>query len=162
MERAASDAAADVAVEVEWLGRPLVFVGARRRPSGDPGFAEHAARTALGDPEDAQDALAGLAGGAPAGLAAIELGAANAWRSVGPLRLWSPAEPWAPEALPRRLSGHPALEHCHVPVALEVAFGGPRECWIGVEVSRPEGRGHRVRASRVQTLVSELLAVAVA
>jgi hypothetical protein len=79
---------ADVAVEFEWLGHPLVFVGARR--AGDPAaFTAGVVAVAAGDSADPLVALAALAGGPPEELDHLELGAANAWRSVGPLRLWT-------------------------------------------------------------------------
>lgn len=131
---------ADVAVEFEWLGHPLVFVGARRGPdrAGEASaFEADVVRVAEEDPSDPRRALAGLAGGAPSGLEHVELGAANAWRSVGPLRLWTHGEEIVPDTTERRLRDHPALACCDVPVALEVAFERPRSCWLGVEVSEP-------------------------
>jgi hypothetical protein len=154
---------ADVAVEYEWLGRPLVFVGARRTPelAGEPEDFEAAvvevAKRRMGDP---LVALAALAGGVPVEPTHIELGAANAWRSIGPLRLWDHADGRARGAVAERLSRHPTLARCARPVALEVAFGGPRECWLGVEVSEPTADGHVVAAARVELLLGRLLASA--
>lgn len=157
------DADADVAVEFEWLGRPLVFVGARRAQGlagAHAGFEEGVVRVAALDPADPALALATLAGGSPTGLEHIELGAANAWRSVGPLRLWTHGEDHAPGAVAARLREHPALARCVVPVALEIAFRRPRECWIGVEVSEPSPDGHVLAASTVETVLARLFAAA--
>lgn len=158
--RDAGPADADVAVEYEWLGHPLVFVGARRTPevAGEPADFEAAAvRAAALETTDPLVALAALAGGEPFELDRVELGAANAWRSVGPLRLWDRDGSRVTGTVAERLSGHPALARCVKPVALEVAFRGPRECWIGVEVSEPAADGHAVPAARVEALLERLL-----
>jgi len=151
---------ADVAVEYEWLGRPLVFVGARRtsEQTGEPeNFEAAVVQVAELDTADPLFALAALAGGEPVEPTLIDLGAANAWRSVGPLRLWDRAGSRASETVAVRLSNHPTLARCKKPVALEVAFRGPRECWLGVEVSEPTADGHVVAAARVEMLLGRLL-----
>jgi hypothetical protein len=160
--RDAGPADADVAVEYEWLGHPLVFVGARRTagPAGEPDDLEAAAvRVAELDTPDPALALAALAGGDPVDVDHVELGAANAWRSVGPLRLWDRDGSRASGAVAERLSDHPTLARCVKPVALEVGFRGPRECWLGVEVSEPTADGHVVTAAKVESLLERLLAL---
>jgi hypothetical protein len=149
----------DVAVEFEWLGRPLVFVGARRaKLAGDEAtsFEDCAARVAGLDPDEPALALAELAGGTPSGLDHVELGAANAWQSVGPLRLWTRGKGRVPRPVQARLDGHPALRLCSRPVAIEVAFSGPRACWIGIEVSSPSGHRHAVEGAAVEAVLSRL------
>jgi hypothetical protein len=161
--RDAGPADADVAVEYEWLGRPLVFVGARRtsKSVGEPEDFEAAVALVAGlHAADPLVALAALAGGDPVEPSHIELGAANAWRSVGPLRLWDRADSRAAGAVAEQLSNHPALACCVNPVAMEVAFRGPRECWLGVEVSEPTADGHLVAAARVEMLLGRLFAPA--
>jgi hypothetical protein len=148
---------ADVAVEFEWLGAPLVFVGARREP-GATGFEDDAVRVVEADPDDPAFALALLAGGAPEAIDHVELGAANAWRSVGPLRLWTRGQAGPPPPrVAEALRGHPALARCVAPVALEVAFRRPRECWIGIEVSTPAGGVHVVDPAAVERRFARLL-----
>jgi hypothetical protein len=154
--RAAAPPEADVAVEYEWLGRPLVFVGARR-DGGAAAFEASVERVATLDRPDPLSALAALAGGEPAGLEHAELGAANAWQSVGPLRLWTRGGPETAVAISERLRDHPALARCAVPVALEIAFRRPRECWIGMEVSEPSGAEHVVAAETVEALLAAVL-----
>ena len=159
--RDAGPAGADVAAEYEWLGRPLTFVGARRtagRAGEGEAFEAAVAQVARLDAVDPRDALAKLAGGDPVDPVLVELGAANAWQSVGPLRLWDREGSRAAGTVAGRLRGHPALRRCVRPVALEVAFRGPRECWIGVEVSEPVGDEHVVHAARVEALLARLLA----
>ncbi len=161
--RDAGPADADVAVEYEWLGRPLVFVGARRTAelAGEPeDFEAAVVQVAKLHAADPWVALTTLAGGSPVEPMVIELGAANAWRSVGPLRLWDREDARASGTVAERLSRHPALARCVKPVALEVAFRGPRECWLGVEVSDPTAGGHVVAAARVELLLGRLLASA--
>ncbi len=155
--RDAGPADADVAVEYEWLGRPLVFVGARRGTGEPEAFEAAVAQVAELDTPDPVAALAALAGGDPVDPDLIELGAANAWQSVGPLRLWDRAGFSASGSVAERLAEHPAVARCVKPVALEVAFGGPRECWLGVEVSEPAAGGHVVAAATVESLLGRLL-----
>lgn len=153
---------ADVAVEVEWLGHPLMFVGARRAPeraADHARFEEDVARVAELDPVEPAVALATLAGGPPTELSHVELGACNAWRSVGPMRLWTRGQdpPGAGEVA--RLSERPTLARCIAPVALEVSFSRPRECWVGVEVSEPSAEGHVVAATTLTAMIERLFAV---
>jgi hypothetical protein len=155
--RDAAPAGAELAVEREWLGYPLVFVGARRAQGEPADFEARAVDVAVSDRADPALTLAVLAGGPPAELEHVELGAANAWRSVGPLRLWTRGEPHVAGTLAARLRDHPGLARCEVPVALAIAFRRPRECWIGVEVSEPRPDGHVVVAAKVERLLTALL-----
>lgn len=151
--RNAGPAGADVAVELEWLGHPLVFVGARRADDDLASFEDAVARVAALDPDDPAAALAVLAGGTAAEPDHLELGAANAWQSVGPLRLWTRRE--APPSR-TRLDRHPALARSPVPVALEATFRKPRECWLGVELSEPSAAGYVLAAETVDAALSRL------
>jgi len=149
----------DVAVELEWLGHPLVFVGARRAPGATDdhaAFEEAVARAAQSDPSDPARALAELAGGTPSQPDHVELGAANAWQSVGPLRLWTREVGHAVGSVESLLRTRPELTFSPVPVALEVAFAHPRPCWLGVEVSRPCGDGYAVEHPTVDALLGGL------
>jgi hypothetical protein len=152
---------ADVALEAEWLGHPLVFVGARRgqqRGADETGFEDDVARLADLDPVEPAVALAALAGGPPAEPSHVELGAANAWRSVGPMRLWTRGQDRPPAPTAARLSERPTLARCIAPVALEVTFSRPRECWIGVEVSEPSADGHVVSRATLDAMIERLFA----
>jgi hypothetical protein len=147
----------EVAVEFEWLGHPLVFVGARR-PAGELAGTLEDAAARLGQSGSADPALAleHLAGGAPSEIDHVELGAANAWRSVGPLRLWTRGEDPQAGRVAALLAERPELRVCAAPVALEVSFRQPRSCWIGREVSDPAGDGHVVDVARVEALLQRL------
>lgn len=156
--RDAGPPGADVAAEFEWLAHPLVFVGARRRPGGgDDGAAFEEAVTGLAarEPAGPAEALARLAGGPPESPGHVELGAANAWQSVGPLRLWSAGE-GAPGPTAGLLRDRSDLVRCVAPVALEVAFDGPRPCWIGIEVSERTRDGHALLPARLEALLARL------
>ena len=142
----------DVAVEVLWPGQ--VFVGARWDLAEDGGAGADAALAA------ARRALAALSASAPrpaeAGLLAlldatpspvpefVELGAVNAWASVGPLTLWRRTEALTPAAVDAALASRPDLVECRYPVAVEVAVTRPRSCWVGVTVSTRTGLVHRL------------------
>ena len=157
--RDAGPPGSDVAVEFEWLAHPLVFVGARRASGEAEAFEDDVVRVAELDLHEPAVALATLAGRPPAELNHVELGAANAWQSVGPLRLWTCGQDGPPADLAAGLAAHPALARCTAPVALEVAFDHPRECWIGVEVSQPAGDGHVVDVATVTATLDKLFSV---
>jgi len=139
LERPEAD---DVAVEVLWPGPPVVFVGARFARADRPPLRELAAR-ADWTPSRALELLAS----GPLGPAVrAELGAVNAWRSVGPLPLALDAHP---AAIARALADRPQLATCRVPVALEVVHEHPREAWWAIEVSVAPAGAHEVRLERV-------------
>lgn len=149
----------DVSVEFEWLGHPLVFVGARRARSTeveDPSFEDAVARVARMNPSEPAVALSVLAGGPPSELDHVEIGAANAWHSVGPLRLWTRGEGHVRRSVQSLLDEHPALRLCSRPVAIEAAFSHPRACWLGIEVSRPSGDRHAVEGASVEATLSRV------
>jgi hypothetical protein len=148
----------DVAVEFEWL-EPLVFVGARRTSGEAEAFEDDVVRLTALNPAEPEVALATLAGGPPAELDHVELGAANAWQSVGPLRLWTRGQSRLGTSVAAGLDDHPALARCSATVALEVAFASPRECWLGVEVSERSADGHTVAVARVTAMVERLFGV---
>lgn len=122
-------AAGERAVEVLWPGPPVVFVGARFRGERPP-LAELGARADW----TPATALEVLAGGALGPAVRAELGAVNAWRTVGPLpvRLDATADDLAQD-----LAARPDLAHCPHPVALEVVYEANREAWWAIEVSEP-------------------------
>lgn len=138
---AAGDAAGECAVEVLWPGPPVVFVGARFRGERPP----LAALGARGDWTPAT-ALDMLATGALGPAVRAELGAVNAWRSVGPLPVRLDA---TAEDLARELAARPDLAPCRHPVALEVVHEAKHEAWWAIEVSARGDAGHEVVAGRV-------------
>jgi|GEM_PF-3814310 len=82
---------------------------------------------------------------------ALDIGVVNAWRSIGPCRIWKRDEPdISTEQLQERLSRHPVLLHPQPkPLALEVAFCQPLEHWLGLEVSVVQGSDHILDLARV-------------
>jgi hypothetical protein len=142
--------AGDAAVEVLWSGPPIVFVGARFGSVGRPPLREIAAR-ADWTPSGALRVLASGPLGPPV---RAELGAVNAWRSVGSLPLAIDVEP---AAIERALVDRPDLACCHRPVALEVAHQNAREAWWGIQVSvRRHDGSHEIRVERVAELLRSI------
>lgn len=150
VEQAATRARRDVAVEVLWPGQ--VFVGVRWDLAESDGAGSNAA---LAGARRAQDVLsASVTRPVEATLLALldstpnpapefaELGAVNAWASVGPLALWRRNEVFTPAAMDAALASRPDLIECRHPVAVEVAVTEPRSCWVGVTVSNRTGSVH--------------------
>ena len=130
----ASDSA-DVALEVLWPGPPIVFVGTRAAGAVRRRVYEIAARP---DPPPSQ-VLTVLAGGTLGPPEAAEIGAVNAWQSMGPLAIGIDA---GAATISRALDGRIDLVDCAHPLALEISHGQPGAVWWAVEVSR-EGAGGR-------------------
>lgn len=151
----AATAQSDLAVEVLWPGE--VFVGARwssreRDAAGDGATRAQAAVTAAGTAADTaastppvRAALLALLGAEPSLEPDFaEVGAVNAWASIGPLRVWRAGEAFAPTVVDELLAARPDLTQCAHPVAVELAADHPRPCWVGITVSTPTGSGHRL------------------
>lgn len=150
VEQAAATAGRDVAVEVLWPGQ--VFVGARWDLAGSDGAGSagalagaRRAQAVLSAPvaRPVEAALLALLGAMPDPAPEFaDLGAVNAWASVGPLTLWRRDEALTPVVVDRALALRPDLTECAHPVAVEVAVTEPRPCWIGVTVSTRTGSVH--------------------
>jgi len=153
----------DVALVVLWPGE--AFLGVRW-----PVTAVSEARDALGrvlaatgaTPTASEHAvlavLRAMLGGDPAEkLDVVEVGAVNAWRSLGPLMLWRRGQPARPEAMLAVLRARRDLLLCARPVAVEFAAQRPRPHWIGVQVSREETGGHRVDERALLELLEAVL-----
>jgi hypothetical protein len=138
----------DIAVEMLWPGPPIVFVGARL-----PSISVASAlldEVAGGDGWVPTLALEMLADGPLGPPIRAELGAVNAWRSVGPLQLNPDASVAAVESA---LTSRPELARCRLPVALEVVHQYRREAWWAIEVSSRDNGMHNVRAARTAQLL---------
>ncbi len=157
LEAAASTAARDVAVEVFWPDES--FIGVRWSLDDLDHASDHATATAVhcpavGPQVTVAAALRSLLGAEPGpDPDRVELGAAGAWASVGPEVLWRRGQlPTAsPEHLPIR---RPDLAWCAHPVAVEITATAPRECWVGIMVSRPRGDRHVLDLAAVLHLLS--------
>lgn len=144
----AAAAERDVAAEVLW---PQGFAGARWSPPDVGGVTAALHRAAGADGLAA--ALRALVGGDPApDVERIELGAVDAWASAGPEVLWRPGES-APD-LDAVLFRRPDLLTRPEPLAVEFAGSGPRECWIGVIVSRPADGRHRLHRPTLDAVLA--------
>jgi hypothetical protein len=132
----------DLAVEVLWPGPPIVFVGARVDRTDEPTLRQ-IATSGGGPPSRVLEALVG----SPLGPATrAELGAINAWRSVGPLPLALAA---SVSVVREALSNRADLRNCSHPVALEVTHRQPREGWWAIEVSERVDAAHVVDVEKV-------------
>jgi hypothetical protein len=139
--------APEVAVEVLWPGPPAVFVGARVAGGDRPRLGRLAARSDW-TPTRALQVLAGGPLGPPVH---AELGAINAWRSVGAVPIGLDADA---ATIASALAGRADLALCHRPVALEILSEEPRQAWWAIEVSSREAGAHRVRVDQVVRLLS--------
>lgn len=134
----------EVAIEVMWAGPPVVFVGARDDVTSLAPAALSLCADEAWTPSRALEVLAGATPGAPL---RAELGAVDAWRSVGPVTLALAADPAEVE---RALAAHPGLTGSGRPVALEVVHDAPREAWWAMQVG--EGGGPVDASAVVQLL----------
>jgi len=142
VQEVASTAHRDVAVEVLWPGQ--AFVGVRWAVDQSAAAAAAASRAIAivsdqnlhASAHDLEGASLALLGAIPSpDLEFIELGALNAWTSVGSEVLWRRGETSRPAALEALLAGRPDLITCAYPVAVELTVTNPRPCWIGIIVS---------------------------
>lgn len=139
----------DVAVEMLWPGPPVVFAGARFGSLDVPPLTDITA-TADWTPSRA---LALLASGPLGPPVRAELGAVNAWRTVGSLHLELDA---SPAAIERALADRPRLATCSHPVALEIVHAHPREAWWAIEVSARQGDLHVVQVERASAVLRSI------
>lgn len=133
------------------------FVGARwpLAEIADALAATSRASRALGEGTLAAGLLALVGEGMPEPTPEFaELGAVDAGASTGPQVLWRRGEQRSPSALDRVLSARPDLVEGARPLALELAVTRPRDCWVGVVVSRQIGLMHRLD----RELLDEVLA----
>ncbi|WP_147995793.1 hypothetical protein [Streptomyces sp. uw30] len=158
VEQAARTARHDVAVEVLWPAN--AFCGVRW---GVDQWDEAVAGTAR-----AYDALAGgnaavtlvsaLLGDAPSSVVEFaELGAVNAWTSVGSEVLWRHGEGFTQEALDATLLRRPELTVCEHPLAVELAVTIPRPCWVGIYVSSQRGSLHHLDPRAITSLLGQVV-----
>jgi hypothetical protein len=159
--RAARDT---VAVELLWPGQ--AFVGVQWPAASWPAALAavsrgHVAVTgrqmALGQVVEA--GLLALLGAAPAtDVEFVELGAVNAWLSVGPEVLWQRGdEALTAQTLVSKLAHRPDLTSSAHPVAVELAVTNPRPCWIGVYVATRSGPIHQLDYERLADVLSRVI-----
>lgn len=132
VEQVARAARDDVAVEILWPGQ--AFVGVRWPAES---WAEAAAAVSRSSPRRTLEAgLLALLGTTPGSdLEFVELGAVNAWRSMGPEPLWRPGDRRAERLIGPALTRRPDLATCAHPLAVELAVTTPRPCWVGLYLS---------------------------
>ena len=134
LARVARAARDDVALEILWPGQAFVGV---RWPVGSWEEAAAAVDRSFRLPSlTVETGLLALLGTTPgAALEFVELGAVNAWRSVGPEVLWRWGEPRPERLVGPALARRPDLADCPHPLAVELAVTTPRACWVGLHLS---------------------------
>jgi len=147
VQKVAHGAQEDLAVEVLWPGQAFAGV---RWPAGEVQQAAAATARAYAvfsqmHEQPIEAGILALLGTRPGpDLELAELGAVNAWRSVGSLVLWRRGDDLTAEALHSRVARRPDLTTCSHPVAVELAAILPRPWWIGIVVSVGSGSVHHL------------------
>ncbi|MDQ1013257.1 hypothetical protein QFZ82_007742 [Streptomyces sp. V4I23] len=145
VEQVARSAQHDIAVEIMWPANAIFGVRWTVDRRDEAALRTGHAYDALAAGHTAEAALFALLGGAPqARVEFAELGAVNAWRSVGPVTLWRQGEELSRETIDTALRRRPDIEICENPLAVELAVTSPRPCWVGVYVSVPHRQVHRL------------------
>lgn len=145
VEQVARAAQHDIAVEIMWPTQAICgvrwTVDRWNEAAGRTGHAYDALTTG----HTAEAALFALLGSAPSAMVEFaELGAVNAWRSVGPVALWHQGEELSEEMIDTALRRRPDIESCGYPLSVELAVTNPLPCWVGVYVSVPHGQVHHL------------------
>ncbi len=146
-----SSGAKFLAMEVMWPGQAFVGTGWPAEHWSEAGSA--AERVLAAAASTAEEAFTALLGEKPSDtIESAELGAVNAWLSVGPEPLWLQADPTVTPHLPSR----PELTLCTHPVAVEFGLSGSKPQWAAVVVSDPEGSMHRLNPAKFAAAMSIL------
>ncbi|HEX6684114.1 MAG TPA: hypothetical protein VF062_15020 [Candidatus Limnocylindrales bacterium] len=136
-------------VEVMWPGHAFVGTGwlAQRWPDATVAVE----RAIAARPMTPQAGLAALIGDAAVGSARfVQIGAVNAWASVGAESLWKQGETYSPQRVEALLDRRPDLAMtCPHPVAVEFGLSGPAPTWVAFHVSRPGGPVDRARLHEI-------------
>jgi hypothetical protein len=156
-----------LAMEIMWPG--VMFVGTgwpadRRAEAETAATRAFAAFGDAGRPEALSPAMTGLTAlldGAPDGeVESADLGAVNAWLSVGPEALWRRGESYSATAVESSLANRPNLVTCTHPVAVEFSIPGARPCWVAIVVSAPSDGAHHLDRQRLDDILAEVTNVA--
>jgi hypothetical protein len=145
-----ADSPPDLAAELLWPGPPVVFVGARFELGEAARFRSCVRTLGARHGWEPAEALTALAGGLPGPPVRAELGAVNAWRSVGPLEI---ALDQPASAVGDAVAQRADLIASPYPLALEIIHDRPREAWWAVEVSERSPGVQRVDVERVARLL---------
>jgi len=136
-------ASRDVALEVWWPGHG--FIGVRWTLDESAEAVAGLERLLAAPAVDPAGLIDAAAGGPIGPVSFAEVGAVNAWRSVGPQIVWRRDCGIDVAALHRR----PDLTSCRRPVAVEFSADLPRPLWLALEISRPEGNRHLLDEHRL-------------
>ena len=164
IEQVARAARNDVAVEILWPGQ--AFVGVQWPAASWQQAADAASRSVIvlatdsprSPSQPVEAGLLALLGSMPGtDLDYVELGAVNAWHSIGPEPLWRPGMVLtadAAESVPLR---RPDLASCSHPLAVELGTMNPQPCWIGINVSTGTGPVHQLDPHLLNNVLSSLI-----
>jgi hypothetical protein len=134
----------DVGLEVWWPGHG--FIGVRWTLHESDEAVAGLERLLEAAPADPVGLLEAAAGGPLGPVSFAEVGAVNAWRSIGPQIVWRRD---CPIDVATSLRRRPDLMSCRFPVAVEFAADTPRPVWLAVEVSAFDGARHRLDEHRL-------------
>jgi hypothetical protein len=138
-----------LAMEVMWPGQAFVGTAWSAEQWADARTA--AQRVVAAAPATAEAALTTLLDEMPGQtIESADLGAVNAWMSVGPERLWRRGDP----VVTPLLDGRPDLMICTHPVAVEYSLSGNQVQWAAVILSEPDGSAHRLNAGKLAAAMS--------
>lgn len=87
----------------------------------------------------------------------VELGAVNAWQSVGPQRLWRRGDVLTDSVLESTLSRRPDLTSCAHPVAVELCVTHPQPCWVGIYISTGSDPIHHLDRRALKSILGRVL-----
>jgi hypothetical protein len=149
-----------LAMEILWPGTMFVGTAWRAERHAEAVPAATRAFATLGGkrlPEPATVGLMALLGSTPEGeLESADLGAVNAWMSVGPEALWRRGEAYSSAAVDSALESRPDLVRCTHPVAAEFSVPGQPPCWVAIFVSTPQGEVHQLDRERLHALLMKV------
>ena len=163
VEQVARAARVDIAVEIMWPAQAFVGVcwpadgWERAAAAASRGVAVLTSGSPVPPSQTVEAALLALLGTTPGtDLELVELGAVNAWHSIGPEQLWRRRAVLTEQAVESVLVRRPDLANCSHPVAVELAVTDPQPCWVGIHVSTGTGPIHRLDRELLTKVLGEI------
>jgi hypothetical protein len=168
LDTAVAAARVDVALEILWPGQ--VFIGVRwpreaisaAKAALDRVLAVFSAAAASGEWTVTAALRAALDGQLGQELDLVEVGAVNAWRSIGPQMIWCSGQLGHLGQLDAALAvlhERSDLLGCGKPVAVEFVAYSPRPHWIGVYVSKEQDGQRRLDEAALGELLAAVLPI---
>jgi hypothetical protein len=164
IEQVAQAARNDVAVEILWPGQAFVGVQwpaplwTQAVAAASRSFVVLATSSPVPPSQPVEAGLLAMLGSTPGtDLDYVELGAVNAWHSIGPEPLWQPGAVLTARAAESVLLRRPDLATCSHPLAVELGVTNPQPCWIGIYVSTGSGPVHRLDPQLLNNVLSSVI-----